>query len=43
MIDFDSVALAMDTGQIIDFETIDRTAVEYWTEWEAKAAKAREP
>ena len=43
MIDFDSVALAMDTGQVIDFETIDRTAVEYWTELEAKAAKAREP
>ena len=42
LIDFDSVDLAMDTGQAVTFEAIDRIAEEYWTEWEAKAAKARE-
>lgn len=42
VIDFDSVGLATDTGQAVTFETVNRIAEEYWSEWKARTAKARE-
>jgi len=43
IVGFSSLALALDTGQPTDFQTIDHVARTYWTEWEANAVKPREP
>ena len=39
IIDFEKIQYALDTGQIIDFEMIEKACVDYWTEWEAKTKK----
>jgi hypothetical protein len=41
ILDFESVRFAMDTGQEIEYETIKKVCEEFWTEWNAKAEKAR--
>jgi hypothetical protein len=33
ILDFESIQFALDTGQLVDYETIDKTSKEYWTEW----------
>jgi hypothetical protein len=35
---FAGFELALDTGGRLDFDTLDRAAVEYWNEWEKKGA-----
>jgi hypothetical protein len=40
VLDFDDVRFAMDTGQPVDFEVIEKTSEEYWDEWSAKTRKA---
>ena len=42
LLDFDGIRFALDTGQNIDYETIERVCGEYWTEWKTKAAQARD-
>jgi len=36
-LDFQSMSLALDTGQAIDYEAVEKVCEEYWTEWKAKA------
>ena len=42
ILDFEDIRFAMDTGQETTYEAIEKTCHEYWTEWEAKANKARD-
>src|SRR5690349_8020734 len=37
IVDFESIRFALDTGQEIAFEVIQKACVEYWTEWKARA------
>jgi hypothetical protein len=37
MLDFKHIKFSLDSGQEIDFETIDRVSLEYWTEFEERA------
>jgi hypothetical protein len=37
ILDFEGIRLAMDTGQNVAHEMIERACEEYWAEWEAKA------
>ena len=39
---FEELNIELDSGDPITFEEIDRVALEYWDEWEQKAAKARD-
>lgn len=39
---FERLELALDTADSIQFDTLDRVATEYWTEWEQKAKAARD-
>jgi hypothetical protein len=41
ILDFQSIHFALDTGQPIEYETIERVCEEYWTEWQARAEQAR--
>ena len=41
ILDFQSIRFALDTGQSVDYETIEKVCQEYWTEWQAKAEQAR--
>jgi hypothetical protein len=41
ILDFERIRFAMDTGQETTYETIEKVCAEYWTEWKAKAEKAR--
>ena len=41
ILDFESIRFALDTGQSVDYETIEKVCREYWTEWQAKAEEAR--
>jgi hypothetical protein len=36
-LDFQSIDFAMDTGQEVEYEAIEKACEEYWTEWKAKA------
>ena len=42
ILDFESIRFALDTGQEIDFEMIDKVSEEYWDEWEERAKKNRQ-
>ncbi len=37
ILDFKSMSFTLDTGQAIDYETIEKIHEEYWTEWKTKA------
>ena len=37
VLDFERIRFAMDTGQEIDYRTIEKTCEQYWTEWQTKA------
>ena len=39
ILDFESISFALDTGQVVEFEDIDRVCEEFWTEWENKYGK----
>ena len=41
ILDFQSIRFALDTGQPIEYATIQKVCEEYWTEWQAKAERAR--
>ena len=41
ILDFQSIQFALDTGQSVDYKTIEKVCQEYWTEWQAKAEQAR--
>ena len=41
ILDFQSIRFALDTGQAVGYETIERVCEEYWTEWRAKAEQSR--
>ena len=41
ILDFESIRFALDTGQSVDYETIEKVCREYWAEWQAKADQAR--
>jgi hypothetical protein len=38
--DYDDVQLALDTGQAVAYEAMERVCQEYWDEWSAKHPKA---
>lgn len=40
--DFQTITFALDTGQGIDYEAIEKVCEEYWTEWKAKAEQGAE-
>lgn len=42
-LDFQSISFALDTGQTIKYETIEKVCEEYWTEWRAKAEQSTPP
>jgi hypothetical protein len=35
-LDFDSISFALDTGEAIDFESIEKECESYWAEWSEK-------
>ena len=37
--DFDGLQIALDSGDIVSYETVDRVAEEYWDEWAARNKK----
>ena len=39
VIDFERIQFALDTGQAIEYEAIEKAGIAYWTEWEAKTKK----
>jgi hypothetical protein len=39
ILDFESIRFALDTGESVDYSTIERVCDEYWTEWKAKSEK----
>jgi len=41
VLDFKSIQFALDTGQSIEYESIEKICDEYWTEWQAKAEQVR--
>jgi hypothetical protein len=41
ILDFQSIRFTLDTGQAVDYETIEKVCEEYWKEWQAKAERAR--
>src|SRR4051812_30715220 len=41
ILDFQSIRFALDTGQLVEYETIEKVCQEYWTEWQAKAEQTR--
>jgi hypothetical protein len=41
ILDFDSIEFAMDTGQEVKYEAIEKVCQEYWTEWKEKSEQAR--
>jgi hypothetical protein len=41
ILDFKGISFALDTGEAVDFSTIEKVATEYWTEWKEKAEQAR--
>lgn len=41
ILDFESIRFALDTGQEVEYETIEKVCEEYWAEWKAKSDQAR--
>jgi hypothetical protein len=41
ILDFQSIRFALDTGQPVEYATIEKVCGEYWAEWQAKAEQAR--
>lgn len=41
ILDFRSIAFALDTGEPVTFEQLVKVCEEYWTEWKEKAEQAR--
>jgi hypothetical protein len=41
ILEFQTIRLALDTGQEVSYETIEKTCEEYWNEWEANAQQRR--
>ena len=41
-LDFKNIHFALDTGQKIEFEAIEKVCEEYWTEWEEKSRQNRQ-
>lgn len=39
ILDFEDIRFALDTGESVDYSTIERICDEYWTEWKAKSEK----
>ncbi len=39
-LDFQSIRFALDTGQLVEFETVKRVCEEYWSEWQAKTGQS---
>lgn len=39
-LDYENINFKLDTGQEIDFETIDRLCEEYWAEWKDRAEQS---
>lgn len=39
ILDFESLRCTLDTGESVDFSTIERICDEYWAEWKAKSGK----
>lgn len=40
ILDFESIRFALDTGESVEYTTIERICHEYWAEWEAKTEKS---
>lgn len=40
VLDFDSIQIALDTGESVDYSAIEKVCDEYWTEWKAKSEKS---
>lgn len=43
ILDFENIRFALDTGQLLDYETIEKTSKEYWTELAGGVQTSREP
>jgi hypothetical protein len=43
ILDFQSIGFALDTGQAIEYEAIEKVGEEYWTEWKAKTKRSAPP
>lgn len=41
ILEFQAIHFALDTGQEVGYETIEKACEDYWTEWEAKAKQRR--
>jgi hypothetical protein len=41
ILDFDELRISLDTGQPVEYETVNRACGEYWDEWEAKAKEVK--
>lgn len=41
ILDFKSIRFALDTGESVDYSTIEKVCDEYWTEWKAKHERGR--
>lgn len=39
-LDFQRISIALDTGQAVEYESIEKVCEEYWTEWKTKAEQA---
>jgi hypothetical protein len=39
-LDFQNISFALDTGQAVEYEAIEKVCEEYWTEWKARAEQA---
>ena len=41
LLDFQSIRFALDTGQLVEYASIQKASEEYWTEWRSNAERAR--
>jgi hypothetical protein len=41
ILDFESICFALDTGESIEYDAMEKACEEYWAEWEAKAEQTR--
>jgi len=42
-LDFNRLEIRLDTGQVVDYETVDAACDQYWDEWSARAKEAKNP
>ena len=40
-LDFDKLEIRLDTGQLVEYDTVYAACTEFWEEWSANAEKAR--